>query len=41
MQDRFYDEKLREKESKRRERQKVREKVVAMNHSLEKDLQES
>ena len=41
VQDRFYDEKLREKESKYRELQKVHEKVVAMNRSLQKDLRES
>ena len=41
VQDRFYDEKLREKESKYRELQKVHEKVVAMNRKKKKDLRES
>jgi hypothetical protein len=41
VQDRFYDEKLREKENKFRELQKVHEKVVTMNRNLQKDLRES
>jgi len=40
-QDKFYDEKMREKETKLRELQKVHEKVVAMNKCLQKELRES
>lgn len=40
-QERFYDERMREKENKYRELQKVHEKVVGMNRSLQKELRES
>jgi hypothetical protein len=41
IQDKFYDEKLREKEAKYRDLQKVHEKIVAMNKSLQRELRES
>lgn len=40
-QERFYDERMREKENKYKELQKIHEKVVAMNRTLQKELRES